>query len=161
MLLFITFKKRRQHKCPLTGEWMNTGRHIHTMEHMRPRKEMKSWSMLQHGWNLKTCSYRKKPDPNKAYCRIPFVWHIQNIPGHKTKSSLATAKAGERKECWTPEKKKKKHLSISFGSDENINILELENDDGTESWDFTTCTVLHLKRVTFWYANYISTKLFS
>lgn len=33
-----------------------------------------------------------------------------------------------------PEKKNKKQkLSIAFGSDENINILELENDDGTES----------------------------
>ena len=92
--------------------------------------------MLQHGWNLKTFSYRKKPDPNNTYCRIAFVWHIQDIPGYKTKSSLVTAKAGEMKECWMPEKKKKKKLSISFGRDENINILELEYDDGTESWDF-------------------------
>ena len=50
---------------------------------------------------------------------------------------------------------------ISCGSDENTNILELENDDGIESWDFTTCTVLHLKRVTFCYVSYISTKLFT
>ena len=61
--------------------------------------------MLQHGGNLKTFSYRKKPDTSKAYCRIPFVWHIQDTPGHKTKSSLVTAKAGESKECWMPEKK--------------------------------------------------------
>ena len=32
-----------------------------------------------------------------------------------------------------PEKKTNKKLSISFGRDENINILELEYDDGTES----------------------------
>lgn len=52
-----------------------------------------------------------------------------------------------------------KTLSVSFASDENI--LELEYDGGTGCCDFTkkNHTILHSKRVTFWYGNYISIKL--
>ena len=50
-------------------------------------------------------------------------------------------------------------LSISFASDENI--LELEYDDGTGFCDLTkkNHTILHLRRMTFWYVNYTSIKL--
>ena len=92
------FKKRKQHECPLISEWMNKGRHIHTMEYYVTTKRNE---VLIHAttWMELENIYRQKPDPNNTYCRISFVWHIQDFPGYKTKSSLVTAKAGERKEC--------------------------------------------------------------
>ena len=47
--LFTIAKTCKQHKCPLTDEWLNKMSCIHTMEYYAAIKRMKPFQLQDHG----------------------------------------------------------------------------------------------------------------
>ena len=72
---FITAKRWKQPKCPLTDEHINKIWYIHTMEYYSAVKKNEILIHVAIWMNLENIMLHKRSQSQKTtYCMIPFIW---------------------------------------------------------------------------------------